>query len=203
MLTAEERAAATALHTAHHKRLDAIRRDGRLSPAGRQRALAQQVLTTRGALRQLRADSDTRGVQRRRELETALFGPRGALTGMDTLSARDAADRADACKTPAEALRLLRRAELAGDTILARALFSRAWGGYSDAEPGWADISRTYLEHRPEENTAAAELAAILSPTPAHRLSDRLHTDLPQPPDLIGSPETIISPTQQSTTTGA
>lgn len=199
MLNPQERDAAQALRIAHERRLRAIRQDRTLSVTGRQQAMARAVLGTRGALKQLRADSDARDARRRRQLETSLFGPGKRTASADMISARDAADRAAAVKTPGEAMQLLRRAELAGDAALARAVFSRAWGSYSDAEKGWGDVSRAYLENRPEDNAAAGELAAMLSPGKADRMIDRIHTDLAQPGDLMGSPEAIIARAEPQT----
>lgn len=201
MLTPQERDAARTLRIAHDKRLQAIRADKTLSVTGKQQAIARAVLGTRGALKQLRADSDARDARRRRDLEARLFGHGGGRAA-DMISARDAAERAAACKTAAEAQRLLHTAELNGDAVLARAVFAQAWASFSDMKPGWGAVARGYLENRPEDNAAAAELAGILDPGRGERMSDRICTELAQPSDLMGSPEAIAARAEPQTAGG-
>ena len=193
MLSPEDRAKATQVMKAHRAAVDRIRDDVTLSREGKRRAMARETITARNTLAQLRSTSDTRGAQQRRDLERKLFGIGTRTSGTDVIAHRDAADRAAECKTPAEARRLLSRAETTGDQQLARAVFAEAWARHSDMEPGWGELGRSYLERRPDDNTAAAELAALIDGNGADRLSDRLYTQVSIPPEIAGAQLEVLA----------
>ena len=193
MLTPDERGQAGQVMKAHRAAVERIRSDVTLSREGRRRAIARETITARNTLAQLRSASDTRSAQQRRELEFKLFGLGTRTSGADVISHRDAADRAAECKTPAEARRLLSRAETTGDQQLARAVFAEAWARHSDMEPGWGELGRAYLERRPDDNAAAAELAALIDGNTADRLSDRLYTQVPMPSEIAGAQLEVLA----------
>lgn len=148
----------------YRERADRVRADQNLSGDGKQRQLARLYATTRATLKDYQVAERKAVAARRADLERDVLG--ASLTaGSNAISARDAADRAALCKTPAAALDLLRRADASGDDTLSRAIARRAtemWHG----QPGptvaaWENVFAEYLATRPQLVPAVDELGAI------------------------------------------
>jgi hypothetical protein len=157
----DEAAAWQQRYSAAAKRLQA---DTDLTPEARDRRLAQEWKTTRGALDRLQAKETARLTSRVRDLEVRLFGPTHSEV-TDAISMRDAQDRASQLLTPAEAAELLSRAEQNGDQVLARAVAQRVAAQSRQALGArageWDDVLGTFVDARPAVMPLVEELAQI------------------------------------------
>ncbi|MEE1819332.1 hypothetical protein PUR59_30500 [Streptomyces sp. SP18ES09] len=121
-----------------------------LTPHAKRVMLARAYVEARDGIDALR-EKETKDIQReRQQLERRLFGTTGFNPDPQLLIAkRDADDRAAKYETPAEARRALQRAERDGDSLLAKAIASRAadWSG----DPQWGALVREYVAERPAE----------------------------------------------------
>lgn len=172
--------------TAYNTQIGKIRRNPLLSDQGKRQAMAELYDATRRQVDAERRAAAATAAARRQQLERQLFRD----TDAGSLSARDAADRADQIKTPAEALRLLKRCERTGDDALARAIFRRAWdaGAEELTNSAWGQVATTYLDrHAPQLRPVAEELAKILDgETRIARATEAMETSVNRPPELRG-----------------
>ncbi|WP_030323174.1 hypothetical protein [Streptomyces flavochromogenes] len=121
-----------------------------LTPHAKRVMLARAYVEARDALAELREQETKAVVRERQKLERKLFGTTGFNPDPQLIIAkRDADDRAAKYESPADARRALQRAERDGDTILAKAIASRAadWGG----DPHWGALVQEYVAERPVE----------------------------------------------------
>ncbi|MDX2560502.1 hypothetical protein PV371_12700 [Streptomyces sp. TX20-6-3] len=121
-----------------------------LTPHAKRVLLARAYVEARDALDVLKEQETKAVVRERQKLERKLFGTTGFNPDPQLIIAkRDADDRAAKYETPADARRALQRAERDGDTILAKAIASRAadWG----ADPHWGALVQEYVAERPVE----------------------------------------------------
>lgn len=135
---------ANTLRVEYQRLMKDIRDDRTLSPHGQQKKLAALYLDYKPRLEKLGAEEDATRQTRAKDLRRDLFGLPGYADPNTAISYRDAQDRAANVGDEQTALRLLSRAEISGDTSLAKALAARAldegWNAainqYADATPG-------------------------------------------------------------------
>ncbi len=145
----------------YERALDTLRADRDLTPEARAKRIAQAWQATSNEMARLRKQHAEAKVQRRQELEQNLFGPRYSYGATETdkvhlrADYRSALDRAEQAKGPDEALDLLNRAELTGDTTLARAVAAVA------ASRGYAKALNEYAARRPDVGETLDELSGL------------------------------------------
>lgn len=90
-------------------------------------------------------------------LRRDLFG--STITDTQTaISFRDAQSRVGGLADQEEALKLLDQAELAGDTVMVKALMQRA------VERSWDEVANSYAEKHPHYRDKLKELLALQTP---------------------------------------
>jgi hypothetical protein len=133
-----------------------------LNDAARERRIAALYVTARDQLAALRKAEGEAQARRGREIESDLFGLKGADPAL-IISFRDAADRAARIEDNAAAVELLGLAGLSGDAVLAQAILGRALSA------GWSDVVNQYATLHPEraaliqERVDRAEYAGSLT----------------------------------------
>ncbi|MGW8953031.1 hypothetical protein [Streptomyces sp. NPDC055709] len=138
------------IRTVLDSKVQRINSQRNLTAQAKQTMLARAYVEARDALTQLREQEVTQVQRERQQLERKLFGTTGFNPDPQTVIAkRDAADRAAKYETPAEAEKAMRRAERDGDSILAKAIASRA-ADFS-GEPSWARLVHEYVADKPRE----------------------------------------------------
>jgi len=136
----------------YQRRVEEIRNDRRFTPEAKQQAIAKLYRDTNHQLGQLRDERDATLNTRRSALEAEMFGlPKYASTS-DTLSYRDALDRASRAEDGAALAALYDTAAISNDTILAKAILAKAYGD------GEVDVINRYLEDHSTLETKAQEL---------------------------------------------
>ena len=165
----KQRDRATEIRDTYLLEVKQLLQDRDLSDDGRKRRLADSYLKTRRQLDKLAVAEQENLASRQTSLERDLFGARRALgadAGTYAISARDASDRAAQIKTSDEARDVLRRAEADGDELLARAAVRQCVRA-SDASMSrqssekWDQVTRSYLDKRPNLEPVVEELAEI------------------------------------------
>jgi len=145
----------------YQRALETLRADRDLTPEARAKRIALAWQATSNEMARLRKQHGEAKVQRRRELEMSLFGPRYSHGATETdkvhlrADYRAALDRAEQAKAPEEALDLLNRAELTADTTLARAVAAVA------ASRGYARVLDRYAASRSDVAEALDELTGL------------------------------------------
>ncbi|UXN25814.1 hypothetical protein N8D74_02705 [Curtobacterium flaccumfaciens] len=136
----------------YQRRVEEIRNDRRFTPEAKQQAIAKLYRDTNHQLGQLRDERDATLNGRRIALEAEMFGlPKYASTS-DTLSYRDALDRASRAEDGTALAALYDTAAISNDTILAKAILAKAYGD------GEVDVINRYLEDHSTLETKAQEL---------------------------------------------
>lgn len=136
----------------YQRRVEEIRNDRRFTPEAKQQAIAKLYRDTNHQLGQLRDERDATLNSRRTALEAEMFGlPKYASTS-DTLSYRDALDRASRAEDGTALAALYDTAAISNDTILAKAILAKAYGD------GEVDVINRYLEDHSTLETKAQEL---------------------------------------------
>lgn len=126
-----------------------IRESRTLSDHGRKLEMAKALGEHRKKAAGLREQFGAEAKARRKELHQRLFG---LPSGGDVLAFRDAADRADQLSKAEDAQKMLERAELAGDSLLVRAITGRAH------ERGWHEVTQNHFADTPlADNLAELE----------------------------------------------
>lgn len=142
----------------YEKRLEAIRADRSLSFWGKQSKIKALYEETERQIAKLRAAHEAALQEERRELQRRAFGAYHPHTATEAElrqideNYRHALDRAEQAKSPTEALALLRRADLAGDKVLARAV------GLVAAQQGWDNVIDAVTAQGAVDTDAVAEL---------------------------------------------
>ncbi len=158
--------AASKEHEAFTRQVETIRADRRLSPDGKQAAIASAWLKSHRAVTELRdRDRETKADERRRR-EQRLFGV-DAKDPAAVITFRDGLDRAEATQNAEQASALLARAMRSGDAALARGVLQvaldRNWfqvaGEWSAENRSWADDVRAMVEERSVGGTAQRHCA--------------------------------------------
>lgn len=168
--------------------LNRARADKLLSDEGRALAIGRAWLDARA-----RFDAE---VTRLRERGTAdllaaqeqMFGS-GSLAGDRAtlaVSMRDALDRAEKLRSPADALGVLERALSTGDETLARAVVRVAWERTDTATPAWGEVVDKYLAARPDRVATAERLVAAQDAALNDRQLMTLRMALARPRELAG-----------------
>jgi len=153
------------------ERLKMVRADKTLSFWGKQARIKALYEETERQIAKLRAAHEAALQEERRELLRRAFGayvPSWATPSeIRQIQAdyRQALDRASQAESPAEALALLRRADLAGDKVLARAVgfvaAERGWDSVLDAVTAqggvYADAVKELRQHMAAHDTAQAK----------------------------------------------
>jgi hypothetical protein len=148
---------ANTLRGEYQRLMDGIRNDRTLSPHGKQKELATLYLDYKPRMEKLEADENTQHQTRAKALRRDLFGLPGYADPNTAISYRDAQDRAASIEDEQTALRLLNRAELSGDTSLAKAVAARAF------EAGWNETINQYADANPASEAKFNELIEIES----------------------------------------
>lgn len=150
------------------RELDTIANRREWSPHARQVAAAAAWARAQDAAQTLAQNSVKTVANRRLALERKIFGNTSNSDAQTAMSRRDAQDRAEQIDNPAEALRLLQRAERAGDELLCQAIASRA-GDFAATQvdantPGgksWSTVLDAYAQTRPDVAEALQEMTAL------------------------------------------
>lgn len=138
--------------------IEDIRNNRSYSDSGRRAELAKATLQAKKEVAALKADFIAEREATRKSLQKRLFGILGEPTHTELIVMRDSQERADAITDEDTAMRKLRRADLSGDSYMAKAVAERA------AERGWNEVVNAYAETAPPSTRAALDqLAAIPS----------------------------------------
>ncbi|SDD89932.1 hypothetical protein [Nocardioides lianchengensis] len=139
------------------------REDPDLTTDAKMRRLAGAWVDAEARMGTLRQSFEGGSQQSVESLTKQAFGATGA-SGADAISVRDADDRASRLEDADEALKLLRRAEGNGDTVLSRAIAQHAFGRRNDFFGGdWAGVVDAYSEAHPQVASKISELANLRS----------------------------------------
>jgi hypothetical protein len=180
--TPERQQAARVIANAN-QRYAALRDRTDLSDLGKQAQIANIHLRTKTKLADLQQSEKDRRNAELSDANNVLFGRSGrALSGSDAISARDAADRADAITTPTNASAVLDRAQRSGDQHLASAVAQRA------ADSGWSNVLDQYVGDDQEKRAALDALRhqnATVG-TPADLLTGKMIYGGTTPPEVKG-----------------
>lgn len=136
----------------YQRRVEEIRNDRRFTPEAKQQAIAKLYRDTNHQLGQLRDERDATLNSRRTALEAEMFGLSKYASTSDTLSYRDALDRASRAEDGKALAALYDTAAISNDTILAKAILAKAYGD------GEVDVINRYLEDHSTLETKAQEL---------------------------------------------
>lgn len=200
MLTPEEQKRIAGLRSGLHAEADRIRRDGMLSEQGRKVLMARAALETKKSIDGIVGAAGERAAARQRELRRSLFGGEGRSRGNleeDTTRAivdRDARDRAATIQNPAEAAKLLRRADEVADESLARAVAHHAYNQFTNGGPierarsgAWREVLKNWAGDNQSRAEGLDELAAIdTNAQAANSVDQQLRGGLPLPRELRG-----------------
>jgi hypothetical protein len=143
-ITAANETADTAYATARNNQA--------ITPEERTRRIAKAWVQLKDTLDAIRASDANATNGRRDQLAKQIYG---LPTAADSLSYRDALDRANQITGTRDALALLEQARVSGDDILARAVLSVAYTN------GWADVINAYTASNPQNEAAADELWSL------------------------------------------
>jgi hypothetical protein len=163
---------------------DRIRKDNRLSDAGKAARIAPVYVSTKQKLADLAAQHQADRQARVRTLQRQVFGD---VSGdpVAAMSRRDAVGRAAEINDPGTAQRAMQQALSIGDTALAQALAQHA------ASMGWSGALDEYLNEFPNARGALEELHS-LAPSPNRAMLDAAATYHPRPPELARMSDTQI-----------
>lgn len=177
---------ALAIKSEFSRDVERIRADSQLSDAGKEAAIARAYVTAQEALGRMQAQQEADAKRRVRALEREIFGLYGAADASESISYRDAQDRAAALPDDGEqqALRLLHQAERSGDRHLAKAIVQRA------LEARWAQVLNAYADEHPGSEPKLQELVDIYVGLPgseslARLLGRAMAYELPKPAELV------------------
>ncbi len=184
-------AQAERIRAAYTTAVDKIRarhKAGAIGTPARDHQLAKALRDAQAQLDALQRDEQAQIAARTRQLNRRLFGLGEHAAGATVLAHRDALDRAARLTDPAEAKRLLARAERTGDDLLAQAVAHHA------AENRWSDVIDAYLRERPQHVDAYTELVAIKrhQNSPQARFHQTLGYVVPAPSELAGYNDTRL-----------
>lgn len=148
---------ANALRGEYQRLIEGIRNDRTLSPHGKQKELASLYLDYKPRMERLEAEETAQHQTRSKALRRDLFGLPGYADPNTAISYRDAQDRAASIEDEQTALTLLNRAELSGDTSLAKAVAAKAF------ESGWNQVINEYADANPNSEAKFNELIDLES----------------------------------------
>lgn len=166
-------------------RLDKLQNNAGLSEEGRQALAAKIYLEAKTQVEQIRG-SEKQGSQS--VLDSARRSLFGSSVGSssDAIAYRDAVDRVEAINLERDALKLLDRAHVTGDTTMTTALISAA------IERGWSQVAERHVEHRP---STERHLRTLWDHThnPPDGMMDALNYVMLKPSSLRGKSEGQIA----------
>jgi hypothetical protein len=173
--------------TEFQRRADTIRADNRLTPQGKQQAIAKLYTSTRATLDALGTTHDTGRATRRATLERNLFGLKAGALSTDTISYRDAMDRVSSVKDEADLAPILRTANLSGDTILGKAVLARAF------ELGEVGTINQYIEATPALEKDVVELWGLSAPDDFQSMFDDTMFAVQKPTEIAALSDSAIN----------
>jgi len=141
----------------YQRLVDDIRNNRTLSEHGKRKELAILYIDYKPRMEALEAEENATKETRAKALRRDLFGLSGFADPHAAISYRDAQDRAANIQDEDAAMSLLNRAELSGDTSLAKAVAARAF------ESGWNRVINTYADGNPASEAKFNELIDIES----------------------------------------
>lgn len=180
------------IHRALAAELARHRANTQLSPEGRQRAIAKAYTRAQDKLDSIRQTQVKTTANARNDVEARLFGLPKYSDPAAVIGYRDAQDRAGRIENVGEAQQMLRRAQISGDTQLARAILGRAF------ETGWGDVVDAYVEADPSiANDVDSLINLNVGDARAATRAERLATDMTykvgRPQELSGLNDTKIA----------
>jgi hypothetical protein len=173
-----ERGQALDVKRSYQATIEALRANKDLTDEGRNSQIAAVHAATRDHLGQLRRTETARLQGEREGLQRDLFSglkPGWNSTAADVVAIRDAGDRADALKNPADASTALARAHFTHDDSLASAIGQEA-ARRSDTDPSQAEAWQEVV----------GQFVANRGPTAA-----RIHDRLAQIDDILQAPRLL------------
>lgn len=137
--------------------VESIRGDRSLSEHGKQKELARLYIDYKPRMQALEAEENSTKQTRLKTLRRDLFGLSGFADPNTAISYRDAQDRAANIQDEEAAMSLLSRAELSGDTSLAKAVAAKSF------ESGWSRVINEYADANPTSEAKFQELVDLES----------------------------------------
>lgn len=134
-----------------------IRNNRTLSAHGKQKELARLYIDYKPRMEALEQEETSTAQTRAKALRRELFGLSGYVDPNTAISYRDAQDRAANIQDEDAAMSLLNRAELSGDTSLAKAVAAKAF------DSGWNRVINEYADANPTSESKFNELIEIES----------------------------------------
>lgn len=200
-----ERRDAFAVRDLDQKQMATISADPNLTVEGKRAAMAGPHLTAKAKVAALGQAEQDRLATDTVKAENLLFDRSPSMAGSDAISARDAADRAEQLRTPADAAKLLGRAHATGDTALAGAVAAHAHG------QGWGQVVATHAATSRARQAAYDGLMASGAPGGrSDQMTRRMVFSVPPPTELAGLRDAQLrtlagqdAPPRPTTTCGA
>lgn len=155
--TTPQQQKANKLRGEYQRLTDDIRNNRTLSEIGKRKELAILYLDYKPRMEALEAEETNIKQTRATTLRRDLFGLSGFADPNAAISYRDAMDRAANIQDEDAAMTLLNRAELSGDTSLAKAVAARAF------EAGWNRVINGYADANPSSEAKFNELIDLES----------------------------------------
>ncbi len=173
----------------YHTRVEDLKARRDLSDEGRRRQLAKAYTRAQDDLRKVRAETEANRDARHQQLMGQLFKNPDSRDPSSAISYRDAQDRAEALRTPAEALELLNRARRSGDALLVTAVAMRsldqAMGALGNS--AWGEVVDTWSQGESSfVDAALTELGELHRTSPADLIGRAAQHSVPKPSELAG-----------------
>lgn len=143
------------IRTTFEGHAERARNDRTLSKVGRAQKVAAAWRQAQTSMDGLRSNFQSDATLTAADVRQQVFGAK-AVTGADAVSMRDAYDRASQVQSPADAGALLARAEMTGDTHLARAVAATAYDNavttpaFLGGGDAWTGVLNQYMSTRPD-----------------------------------------------------
>lgn len=181
-MATDQRERAAELRSRYDQAATNIRADSSLSDSGKVDRLADEWTKAATGTVAARVAHVQARATRQAELRRSLFGltyRQGEDRGQAAVGYRDAVERAERTKTPAEAQALLERARMTGDDVQARAV------GLVAAERAWSDVLLAWVDKRPEDRAALDELGGLTDRPSQERFMESVAFGLPPRPSEV------------------
>jgi hypothetical protein len=164
-----------------------IRANADLSPAGRRRLVAKAYRDAETRMADLGRNFNTAAALTAQETARELFG-RNYLSGADSISARDAEDRAAQLENGDQALELLNRAQRNGDHHLAKAVASVAFERSQNplTAANWSPVAQAFADSNPGTASKMQQLADLRRDQTTNGLTNAILLSTPKPSELDG-----------------
>jgi hypothetical protein len=164
--------------------LDAIRRNGSYSDAGRKTEMAKAVVAARAHVDKMRSDFVAEREKRSQNLHRIVFGNPSGGTASELIADRDARDRAEQIPGPEDAKAMLHRANQNGDHSLAKAVAEAA------LRRGWLEVSQNYADQAGKRN--ALDLLIETKTGPRTTLADSMVFRVRNPEEFSAATESTL-----------